>query len=81
MTGAEARAFLAKRSRYRVLRPFIGYAAGDEITIVARDHDPHNSVWIWSFERVRDGCAASLTDLADEHIPILRALDTYLAPV
>lgn len=81
MTTAEAEAFLAKSARYRVLRPLLGYAANDVLEVVARNYDPHNAAWIWSFRRVSDGHVADLTGLADDHVPLLAALDTYLAPV
>lgn len=78
MTGAEAEAFLAKRSRYRVLRPFLGYVTGDELEVTARLYDPHNAAWTWSFRRVSDGRAADLSELADDHVPLIKALDTHL---
>lgn len=81
MTSAEAQAFLAKRDRYRVLRALLGYATNDVLEVVARNYDPHNAAWIWSFRRVGDGHAADLTELADDHVPLLAAIDTYLAPV
>ncbi len=68
---------LAIGKRYRVLQPFLGYVAGDEVECVGAVLDPHASAWIWSFRRA-DGKAVDLTELADAHVPILRDLDLYL---
>lgn len=81
LTSAEAASFLAVRSHYRVLKPFLGYVAGDELELFARLYDPHNAAWIWSFRRVGDGCAGDLTELADDDVPIIKALEAHLAPL
>lgn len=79
MTGAEIEAFFKGHSRFRVLQPFLGFAAGDELEITARNYDPHNSAWIWSLRSSTH--TADLTELANDHLPVLRAIDRYLSPL
>ncbi|MBA3395238.1 MAG: hypothetical protein H0T89_21500 [Deltaproteobacteria bacterium] len=61
-----------------MLKPFLGFDTGDELELVKGYYDPHNAAAIWELRRVRDGQIGELTDLADDHLPVLRELDRYL---
>lgn len=78
VNGAEIQAFL-KHARFRVLKPFLAFSANDTVEITARDYDPHNAAWIWT---LKSGSRQDqLTELANDHLPILRAIDQHLAPI
>lgn len=62
-----------------MLQPFLGYAVGDEIELVAHHYDPHNAAATWTFLGGTDRRSAQLSELADEHVAVLRDLERYLA--
>lgn len=71
---------LRPRSCFRAIRPLLGYAVGDVLEVTGDLYAPHDAGALWCFRRISDGRAATLTELADDHLPILRDLDGYLEP-
>ncbi len=70
--------FLVIGARFRVVQLFLCYPVGTEIELVARTYDPHNAAHTWSFVAMTDRRSAELSELAEDHVPLLRDLERYL---